>query len=172
MIERIQDLLTNVVPLIIALGWVLALYALLLWAASVLWAYRDIRSRSDDVVVQVLAISMVFLLPFAGIVLHLILRPRQTLNQKYERELEEQYLRRDLEEQYACPSCQRGIEPDFIVCPYCHTSLRRRCQSCDRVIDLTWSVCPYCGDGSPIKPTRIYQNQIPMESTPVELVER
>lgn len=144
--EAIQSLITNAIPIVVALGWLLLAYLVLLWAASVLWAYRDIRSRSEDVVVQVLAVSLALLLPFAGLVLHMILRPRQTLSEKYERTLEEQYLRRDLEEPFVCPNCQRGVEQDFVLCPHCHTSLRRRCENCHRVVDLTWSVCPYCGE--------------------------
>jgi len=147
--QIVQDFLTNLSPILNLIGIVLGAYLLLLWAASVLWAYRDIRSRSDDISVQVLAVGLVLCIPFAGIPLHLILRPRQTLAEKYERSLEEEYLRRDVEEKYACPTCQRPIEPDFILCPHCHTSLRRRCQSCNRVVDLTWSTCPYCGyDGA------------------------
>jgi hypothetical protein len=145
-LETLRGILTNIIPVATVLGWALAAYLVLLWAASVLWAYRDIRSRSDDVIVQVLAVSLVLLLPFAGIILHLILRPRQTLSERYERTLEEQYLRRDLEENMVCPQCQRGIEPEFILCPHCHTTLRRRCTTCDHVIDLTWTICPYCGE--------------------------
>lgn len=144
--ETLRALLTNLLPILTVLGWLLLAYTVLLWAASVLWTYRDIRSRSEDVVVQVLAVAMALVLPFAGIVLHLILRPRETLAEKYERELEAQYLRRDLEDGHACPQCQRPVEPDFVLCPHCHTSLRRRCSACDRVVDLTWSICPYCGD--------------------------
>jgi RNA polymerase subunit RPABC4/transcription elongation factor Spt4 len=147
--QIVQDFLTNLYPILRLLGVVFGAYLMLLWAASVLWAYRDIRMRSDDISVQVLAVGLVLCIPFAGIPLHLILRPRHTLAEKYERSLEEEYLRRDIEEKYVCPSCQRPIEPDFVLCPHCHTSLRRRCGSCERVIDLTWSVCPYCAyDGS------------------------
>jgi RNA polymerase subunit RPABC4/transcription elongation factor Spt4 len=142
----LRTLITNLVPILTVLGWALVAYLILLWAASVLWTYRDIHARSEDVLVQVLAVTLALVLPFAGVVLHLILRPRQTLAEKYERTLEEEYLRRDLEEKFVCPSCQRGVEPDFVVCPHCHTSLRRRCGACDKVVDLTWSVCPYCGD--------------------------
>jgi RNA polymerase subunit RPABC4/transcription elongation factor Spt4 len=142
----IQSLITNLVPIITALGWLLAAYTILLWAASVLWTYRDIHERSDDVLVQVLAVSLALVLPFAGVVLHLILRPRQTLAERYERRLEEEYLRRDMDEKYVCPHCQRSIDPDFVLCPHCHTALRRRCHVCDKVIDLTWSICPYCAD--------------------------
>lgn len=147
--EIVEDFLTNLRPILSLFGIVIGAYLLLLWAASVLWAYRDIRLRSDDVSVQVLAVGIVLCIPFAGIPIHLFLRPRQTLSEKYERSLEEEYLRRDIEEKYACPSCQRPIEHDFLLCPYCHTSLRRRCPSCKRVVDLTWSLCPYCAyDGT------------------------
>lgn len=147
--QIVQDFLTNLNPILNLIGILVGSYLLLLWAASVLWAYRDIRMRSDDISVQVLAVGLVVCIPFAGIPLHLILRPRQTLAEKYERTLEEEYLRRDVEEKFACPMCQRPIEPDFILCPHCHTMLRRHCPSCNRVVDLTWSICPYCGsDGS------------------------
>lgn len=147
--EAIQDFLAGLVPILQLLSVLVGAYLVLLWAASVLWAYRDIRRRSEDVSVQVLAVSLVLLLPFVGIPLHLILRPPQTLAEKYERELEQEYLRRDIEEKYVCTECQRPIEPDFILCPHCHAGLRRRCPSCERVVDLTWSVCPYCAhDGT------------------------
>lgn len=168
----IRAIITNIVPVLTVIGWGLVAYIVLLWAASVLWTYRDIHSRSDDVVVQVLAVSLALLLPFAGVVLHMILRPRQTLSEKYERSLEEEYLRRDLEEKYVCPHCQRGIETDFIICPHCHTALRRRCAACDRVVDLTWAICPYCGDngsGSLLQPN--YRQQ-PVPQQPADVYER
>jgi RNA polymerase subunit RPABC4/transcription elongation factor Spt4 len=144
--EAIQDFITNLRPILSLIGVLVGAYLVLLWAASVLWAYRDIRTRSDDISVQVLAAGLVLCLPFVGIPLHLILRPRQTLAEKYERTLQQEYLRRDIDDSYVCPHCQRPIESDFVLCPHCHTSLRRRCGTCERVVDLTWSVCPYCGD--------------------------
>lgn len=149
MIDMVQDFLTNLRPIINIVAILTGAYVLLLWAASVLWTYRDIRLRSDDISVQVLAVGLTVCLPFAGIPIHLILRPRMTLAEKYERSLEEEYLRRDIEEKYVCPSCQRPIESDFIICPHCYTALRRRCPSCNRVVDLTWSICPYCSYSGP-----------------------
>lgn len=142
----IRGIITNFAPVVSVLAWMLLAYLILLWAASVLWTYRDIHSRSEDVAVQVLAVALALVLPFGGVALHLILRPRQTLAQKYERMLEEEYLRRNLEDPHVCPTCQRSVEPDFVLCPHCQTALRRRCVACSRVIDLAWSVCPYCGD--------------------------
>ncbi len=171
--QAIQDFLANLRPILNLLGVVIGAYLVLLWAASVLWAYRDIRMRSEDVSVQVLAVSLVLLMPFVGIPIHLILRPPQTLAEKYERSLEDEYLRRDIEEKYVCPSCQRPVEPDFVLCPHCHTELRRRCPCGDRVLDLTWSLCPYCGDdgtrGRGMLPQQAYRRPSqPHETPPVE----
>lgn len=163
--EVIENFLANLWPIISFVALVLVAYLLLLWAASVLWVYRDIRTRSDDVSVHVLAVGLVLTIPFAGIPLHLILRPRQTLAEKYDRSLEEEYLRRDIEEKYVCPECQRPIEPDFVLCPHCHTALRRHCASCNRVIDLTWSICPYCGyDGKNGHQTGYQRSQLPLQA--------
>ncbi len=154
-----QSFMANVWPILNLIGALFGAYFLLLWAASVLWAYRDIRDRSEDVFVQVLAVGLVLLLPFIGIPLHMILRPHQTLADKYERSLEEEYLRRDIEEKFVCPTCQRPIEADFILCPHCYTALRRRCGACNRVIDLTWSICPFCGDDGSTMLHHAYRRQ-------------
>ena len=142
----IGGLLGVVGPLLDVLKWVFGIYIVLLWMATVIWTYRDIHARHEEALLQVLAVSMALLIPFAGLGVYMMLRPRQTISDRYERSLEEEYLRHDIEEQFVCPQCQRGIDHEFILCPHCHTALRRRCISWDHVIDLTWSICPYCGD--------------------------
>ena len=142
----IGGILGVVGPLLDVLKWVFGIYIVLLWMATVIWTYRDIHARHEEALLQVLAVSMALLMPFAGLGVYMMLRPRQTISDRYERSLEEEYLRHDIEEQFVCPQCQRGIDHEFILCPHCHTALRRRCISCDHVIDLTWSICPYCGD--------------------------
>ena len=142
----IGGMLGVVGPLLDVLKWVFGIYIVLLWMATVIWTYRDIHARHEEALLQVLAVSMALLIPFAGLGVYMMLRPRQTISDRYERSLEEEYLRHDIEEQFVCPQCQRGIDHEFILGPHCHTALRRRCISCDHVIDLTWSICPYCGD--------------------------
>lgn len=142
--EFIEDTLTNIFPIVNFIVTLVALYLLLIWAASVVWVYRDIRARTSDVSAQVLAVGVAVLLPLIGLPVHILLRPRETLSEAYERSLEEAYLRRDIDDTHICPACERGIEPDFILCPHCHTTLRHTCGNCRRIVDLTWSVCPYC----------------------------
>ncbi len=44
-----------------------------------------------------------------------------------------------------CPECGRAVEPDFIACPYCGATLRKRCPSCERRVRAGWRYCPHCG---------------------------
>lgn len=135
----------NILDILRTVALVLGAYYVLLLFATAVWTYRDIRSRTQDITAQVLAVALVLVLQLPGLVLYLLMRPKQTLAEKYERALEEEYLRRDIEDDHVCPSCQRGVDSEFIVCPYCLTELRRRCHTCERTVDLTWQVCPYCG---------------------------
>jgi RNA polymerase subunit RPABC4/transcription elongation factor Spt4 len=85
----------------------------------------------------------VFTLP--GLLIYFLLRPQETLAQRYERDLAEEALLHDLDERHACPNCQHQVETDFVVCPYCHHQLRLRCVGCGRLLRPNWDVCPYCG---------------------------
>ncbi len=130
------------------IGFVLALfgaYAVLFLVSLVVWTIRDIRVRTRDVLVQILATLLVLAFNVPGLMLYFILRPQETLAEAYERALGQEALLQDVEERYICPSCKRKAEADFLVCPYCHTQLRKRCPHCERLINLNWDTCPYCG---------------------------
>ena len=119
-------------------------YLIALWFALVAWTFRDIESRSRSVFTQVFSTLLVVLFFVPGLLLYLILRPKETLDQVFQRALEEEYLLQDLDELPLCPGCQRSIDGDFVICPHCQTSLRHSCASCSRLIDRRWAVCPYC----------------------------
>jgi RNA polymerase subunit RPABC4/transcription elongation factor Spt4 len=85
------------------------------------------------------------LFPLPGLLLYWILRPRETLAEIYERSLEEETLLQGIEERLACPGCNRRIEETFMICPTCHTRLKKGCPSCGQLLHLRWNICPYCG---------------------------
>ncbi len=122
-----------------------ALFAAL-WLSFIIWAFRDMRSRSRDPFAQLLAALLVAVLPVAGILIYLILRPPETLAEAYERALEEEALLQEIEERPACPGCSRTIHPNWILCPHCHTRLRKVCPDCNSLMELQWNLCPYCGN--------------------------
>jgi RNA polymerase subunit RPABC4/transcription elongation factor Spt4 len=115
------------------------------WLALIIWAFRDMRSRSRDIFAQILAALLVAVLFVLGWVIYFMLRPKETLAEAYERSLEEEALLQGIEEVLACPGCGARVQADFVVCPACHTRLKKPCQGCGRALNLRWGVCPYCG---------------------------
>jgi RNA polymerase subunit RPABC4/transcription elongation factor Spt4 len=114
------------------------------WIGLVIWTFRDIRARTRDVFAWLLATLLVLLTGPIGLLLYLLLRPRETLAQSYDRQLEEEALLRDITDRRACPSCQAVTEADWLVCPHCSTELRRSCEGCGKPLDLSWKICPHC----------------------------
>lgn len=123
-----------------------AAFLVVLWVSLIIWTIRDIRSRSRDPFVAVLAtlVSVVLFLP--GIVIYLIVRPRHTLEEEFSHTLEEEALLQTIEDNPLCPGCGRRINPDWVACPTCHSQLKKNCYSCGRLMELAWDLCPYCGE--------------------------
>ena len=131
-------------------GTLLAVMALLsavataLWVSMIIWAFRDMRLRSPDVFAQILAALVVAVLNVPGLLIYLILRPKETLAEQYEHSLEEESLLQEIERRQVCPGCGHTIQERWRVCPYCHTRLRKDCQNCGELLALSWTICPYC----------------------------
>ncbi len=136
--------LTNLVGVII---FFFVAFAVIFWLSLVFWTWRDVRSRTQDVILQVTATGLVAVFNIGGLFIYLIVRPRQTLAELYERQLEEESLLAEMTERQTCPTCHYRVEGDFQICPSCGTKLRRPCPRCDHLLELKWNVCPYCGYG-------------------------
>jgi len=117
-----------------------------LWLSLIIWTFRDMRHRSRDPFAQLLAALVVALLPGVGLIIYLILRPPETLAEAYERALEEEALLQEIEERPACPGCSRTADPNWLLCPHCHTRLSKACPDCNALMDLPWQICPFCGN--------------------------
>jgi RNA polymerase subunit RPABC4/transcription elongation factor Spt4 len=135
------DMATRGALILVALG---GAYVVAVWFVLVVWVFRDIEARSRSVVAQVFSTLLVLLFFIPGVLLYLILRPKETLDEAFQRSLEEEYLLQDLEELPLCPSCNRYVEDDFVLCPHCRAQLREPCVNCSRLVDLRWPLCPYC----------------------------
>ncbi len=126
-------------------GLIFGTYAAALWVTIIYWTFRDIRQRTRDGILQAFSVLLVVCFFVPGLWIYLILRPRYTLTELYERSLEEEALLQELEDQKACPTCRRRVKDDFLVCPSCRTQLKELCRSCSRPLSYAWNACPFCG---------------------------
>jgi RNA polymerase subunit RPABC4/transcription elongation factor Spt4 len=126
-----------------------AAFTLALWLSLIVWTYRDIRGRSRDPLLRILAVLVVAVLFLPGILIYFILRPSRTLEEEYQHSLEEEALLQTIEDTPLCPGCGRRIREDWVACPNCHTRLKKNCHQCNRLMELSWNLCPYCGTPAP-----------------------
>jgi RNA polymerase subunit RPABC4/transcription elongation factor Spt4 len=119
------------------------------WISLVLWTYRDIRARTHDRLIQFLSSLIVFIFNLLGLLIYLLLRPQQTLDEAYQSTLEEEALLSEIETRKVCPGCGSVTDPEWQVCPHCHTRLAKDCKHCGRMMELPWQICPYCGTPVP-----------------------
>lgn len=120
-----------------------------LWLSLIIWTYRDIRRRARYRLERYLAVLVVAVLFLPGVVIYLILRPPRTLDEDYQHTLEEEALLQAVEDMALCPGCSRRVRENWMVCPNCHTRLKKTCIQCNRLMELAWNLCPYCGNPEP-----------------------
>ncbi len=119
---------------------------IVVWLAFVYWTYRDAKLRSESVVSAVFWALVVLVLNFLGLIIYLILRPPEFIDDVIERDLEIERMQilLDNSKQSNCPACRSLIKDDFLICPYCRKKLRNSCINCGKPLSLNWKVCPYC----------------------------
>lgn len=139
---EIEGIVARSLQVLIALG---GAYLVATWFVLIVWTYRDIESRSKNVVTQVFSTLMAVFFWVPGVLLYMMLRPKETLDESYQKSLEEEYLLQDLQELPVCPTCNHFIHDDWQICPHCNTQLRDACHNCGKLVDLRWEICPYCG---------------------------
>lgn len=123
---------------------ILGLIFVFFWLAVVYWAFVDVSERTKNKFFITLSVVSVLVLNFPGLIVYLMLRPRNTLEEIYWAELERRYLRRETEGLSDCPNCGNYSSSNFLVCPTCGISLRDKCKVCDSYVELDWKYCPYC----------------------------
>jgi RNA polymerase subunit RPABC4/transcription elongation factor Spt4 len=127
----------------------IGIYLVILWLASAYWAFRDMQQRSDNAILPYLAAAGVILFTplffILAVWVYKIVRPHEKIGEVWERNLAEEALLAEVEAIHHCPSCERRIDDEWIICPTCRTRLNRVCPNCSRLVGLDWSLCAWCG---------------------------
>jgi hypothetical protein len=135
---------------VVQLGFqLLTIYWIVLWIAAAYWAFRDMQGRTDNPLAPYLAAAFIIvfsplLFPLA-VFTYRIVRPQERIGEVYERNLAEEAMLAEIEAIPHCPSCERRVDPAWLICPTCRTRLNRVCPNCTRLVGLDWSLCAWCG---------------------------
>ncbi|MGD0862249.1 MAG: zinc ribbon domain-containing protein [Candidatus Limnocylindrales bacterium] len=143
-------------------------YMILLWIVAAYWAFRDMRDRTENPVLPFLATGLIIMfLPFffpLGIVVYRVVRPPERLGDVYERNLAEEALLAEVEAVRTCRGCDRRVDPEWIICPWCRQRLNRVCPNCERLVGLDWSLCAWCGKDFERPATEPVAERVPASS--------
>jgi hypothetical protein len=142
-----NDFVNN--PIVGLAAQLVVIYVVLLWLGTAYWAFRDMQARTENPILPYFSAALIIfftpLLFVFAVVLYLIVRPRETLAEVYERSLAEESLLAEVEKNQLCPVCRDRVHADWLVCPNCRTRLHRVCPSCNRLAQPEWPLCAYCG---------------------------
>ena len=107
------------------------------------------QQRSDNAILPYLvAAGIILFTPFFFIFavwVYKIVRPHEKIGEVWERNLAEEALLAEVEAIRHCPTCERRVDDEWIICPSCRTRLNRVCPNCSRLVGLDWSLCAWCG---------------------------
>lgn len=134
-------------PVVAVLVRLIAAYVVIVWLATALWAFVDMRRRTTNPLAPYAAATLVILaspilFPFAVLV-HRVLRPDEFVSERHLSLLRDRVL--EIEATVPrCPECRRAVEEDWLLCPDCRRPLAHRCQACGGAVGLDWPVCAWC----------------------------
>lgn len=124
----------------------LLLFLVVVYLSLVYWTYADARRRIDDAMLIGCAVVAAIIFPFVGVIVYMIVRPPEYLEDVRERELEMQAAEARLHQlsYLACPHCSYEVKEDWLRCPSCTRKLRDPCSNCAKPLDPEWRLCPFC----------------------------
>ena len=127
----------------------IGIYLIVIWLASAYWAFRDMQQRSDNPILPYVAAAGIILFTpiffILAVWIYKIVRPHEKIGEVWERNLAEEALLAEVESIHHCPTCEKRIDDEWIICPNCRTRLKRVCPNCSRLVGMDWSLCAWCG---------------------------
>jgi RNA polymerase subunit RPABC4/transcription elongation factor Spt4 len=107
------------------------------------------HDRTENAVLPYVAAALILApTPFLfvlGVIIYRVIRPAERLGEVYERNLAEEALLAEVEAVKTCRNCDRRVNEEWIICPWCRTRLNRVCPNCEKLVGLDWTLCAWCG---------------------------
>jgi hypothetical protein len=120
-------------------------FVVVFWLAIGYWTYKDARRRiQDPLIVVAVTLLLGLAVPLIGVLIYMLFRPPEYLDEVRERELEMRAMERLQGGGLTCPVCRADIDATYLVCPVCTTRLKEACAACRAPLEPLWQVCPFC----------------------------
>ena len=123
--QFILDLLSSVGKINFKSVWDIFIYAFVaFWIVVLYWIWLDSGDRTSNTTARVCYVLLGLFLNVVGLVIYLIIRPNQTIEEIYWSDLERRYLKYETSELGDCPKCGTQLFPGFRYCPECKYKLK------------------------------------------------
>lgn len=118
---------------------------ILFWLVLVGWVWIDSGERTSKNSVRFVYVALALILNIPGLIIYLIVRPSETIEQIYWADLERRYLKYETSELGDCPKCGHQLLPGFVFCSNCGHEIKKRCPKCGVLINKDHKYCEHCG---------------------------
>ncbi|MCK9369011.1 zinc ribbon domain-containing protein [Candidatus Dojkabacteria bacterium] len=124
--------------------YVVSALFIVFWIFVLGWVWIDSGERTTNKMTRLVGVILVAVLNIIGLIIYLIVRPKQTIQELYWADLERRYLKYETAELGDCPNCGFSLQPGFNICPKCKYEIKINCKGCQMWIDKTYTYCPFC----------------------------
>jgi len=115
------------------------------WLVIIGWVWVDSSERTSKKGLKIGYILLVIFFNIFGLIIYLIIRPSETIEEIYWEDLERRYLKYETSELGDCPRCGSQLYPGYVFCTDCGYRLKVKCPQCGVLIDKDHVFCEYCG---------------------------
>ncbi len=109
------------------------------------WVWIDSSERTSRKGLRLVYMLLVIFLNIPGLIIYLIIRPSETIEEIYWGDLERRYLKFETSELGDCPKCGHQLYPGYVFCTNCGFEIKKRCPKCNVLINKDHKFCEFCG---------------------------
>ena len=126
-------------------GSILFVLLVVFWLVLIGWVWIDSGERTSNLTIRIVYLALVLILNIPGLIIYLIIRPSETIDQIYWADLERRYLKYETSELGDCSKCGGQLLPGYVFCTNCGNEIKKKCPNCSVMISKGSKFCAYCG---------------------------
>ena len=126
-------------------SFIVVLLFVIFWLVIVGWVWIDSSERTSRKELKVLYMFLAIVLNIPGLIIYLIIRPSETIEEIYWADLERRYLKYETSELGDCSKCGHQLYPGYVFCTNCGYEIKIRCPKCNILVNKEHKFCEFCG---------------------------